>query len=410
MTGRSTLALLRPLFLMLGLLLGSTVASAHKASDSYLTLDAQGSSTFALQWDIALRDLDRELTLDADGDGRLTWGEVRTRWVDIEQFAWSALQLQAGGRNCTPLAATPAATPRLASHSDGRYAVLSRRFDCGTGGAHRVDYRLFADSDASHRGILRLRASQVSLPPAGGGPGAAKAWERSEGHDRTLVLVPGAGARELPVQAGETPLHTLAEFVGQGLWHIAIGADHILFLLSLLVVAVLVREPGAWAPAPGLQPVLRDVLRVVTAFTVAHSITLALAALNVWDPPSRWVESLIAGSVLLAALNNLRPVVFRGRWLLTFAFGLVHGFGFAGALKDLGLGDGSLLWPLLGFNLGVELGQLLIVAVFMPLAWALRTTPFYRRTVVAAGSLAMAVISLLWLAERLFELDLLTFV
>jgi hypothetical protein len=268
--------------------------------------------------------------------------------------------------------------------------VLSRKLACAAGtGPRQVDYRLFADSDATHRGILRVAI---------------------EGAEQTLALAPGAGPRELAPAAGHASLRTLDEFIGQGLLHIAIGADHVLFLLSLLVVAVLVREPRAWAPAPGLKPVLRDVLRVVTAFTVAHSVTLALAVLDVWNPSSRWVESLIAASVLLAALNNLRPVVFRGRWALTFAFGLVHGFGFASALKDVGLGSGSLFWPLFGFNLGVELGQLLIVAVFMPLAWALRATAFYRRAVVAGGSLAIALLSLLWLAERLFDLELLGFV
>lgn len=367
------------------LLLVAATASAHKASDSYLTLQSAGDQ-HTLQWDIALRDLDRELALDADGDGRLTWREVHTRWADIERLAWSALTVTAKEQACSSDGSRSA--PQLESHSDGRYVALSRTLTCAGGVApQRVNYRLFADSDATHRGLLRVT---------------------SEGHDQTLVLVPGAGARTLPTRASDTPQHTLVEFIGQGIWHIAIGADHILFLLSLLVVAVLVREPGAWAPAKGLKPVVFDVLRVVTAFTVAHSITLALAVLDVWNPPSRWVESLIAASVLLAALNNLRPVVHQGRWLITFAFGLVHGFGFAGALKDVGLGGGSLVWPLLGFNLGVELGQLLIVAAFMPLAWAFRATLFYRRGVVLAGSGVIAVLALVWLAERLFDLALLT--
>lgn len=387
MRGLLSAGRLRRMLAGLCLALCAAAGQAHKASDSYLTLAASGSGgEYTLRWDIALRDLDRELALDADTDGRLSWGEVRRRWADIEQFAWAALQLP----GCTPVAAAPASAPALDTHSDGRYAVLSRKLACAAGtGPRQVDYRLFADSDATHRGILRVAI---------------------EGAEQTLALVPGAGPRELVPAAGHASLRTLDEFIGQGLLHIAIGADHVLFLLSLLVVAVLVREPRAWAPAPGLKPVLRDVLRVVTAFTLAHSVTLALAVLDVWNPSSRWVESLIAASVLLAALNNLRPVVFRGRWALTFAFGLVHGFGFASALKDVGLGSGYLFWPLFGFNLGVELGQLLIVAVFMPLAWALRATAFYRRAVVAGGSLAIALLSLLWLAERLFDLELLGFV
>ena len=112
--------------------------------------------------------------------------------------------------------------------------------------------------------------------------------------------------------------------------------------------------------------------KVVTAFTVAHSITLSLAALGVISLPSRLVESAIAASVVLAALNNVCPVVYGGRWIIAFCFGLIHGFGFASVLTDLGLPQDSLLLALVAFNLGVELGQLAIVAVFLPIAYALR--------------------------------------
>jgi len=143
----------------------------------------------------------------------------------------------------------------------------------------------------------------------------------------------------------------------------------------------------------------------VTAFTVAHSITLALSVLDVVDPPSRWVESVIAASVVLAALNNLWPLVSEARWKLTFAFGLVHGFGFASALKDAGLAKGALAAPLVGFNVGVEIGQLCIVAVVLPLAWSLRGTRTYRGA-FAGGSLAIAAVAALWLVQRAFDLSL----
>ena len=145
---------------------------------------------------------------------------------------------------------------------------------------------------------------------------------------------------------------------------------------------------------------------MVTAFTIAHSITLALAALSVVTLPSRLVESAIAASVVLAALNNLWPLVQRARWLVAFTFGLIHGFGFASVLADLGLPQESLVVALLGFNLGVEAGQLVIVAVFLPLAYAVRETWFYRRAVVAGGSGLIAVIAAVWLAERALDLKL----
>jgi hypothetical protein len=192
--------------------------------------------------------------------------------------------------------------------------------------------------------------------------------------------------------------------------HIWMGFDHLLFLLSLLLPAVLVRSrvPGAtWTGAPTFRHAFWDVFRVVTAFTVAHSITLSLAALGVVSLPSRLVESAIAASVVLAALNNVRPVVFGGRWIIAFAFGLIHGFGFASVLADLGLPRDSLLLALVAFNVGVELGQLAIVAVFLPIAYALRDTWLYRRVILAGGSLLVAVLAALWLAERALDTTLL---
>ena len=149
-------------------------------------------------------------------------------------------------------------------------------------------------------------------------------------------------------------------------------------------------------------------LWVVTAFTVAHSITLTLAALQIVELPSRLVESAIAASVVLAAANNLYPVVERRRWLVAFSFGLIHGFGFASVLTELGLPQEALVLSLLGFNLGVETGQLAIVAVFLPVAFVLRNTPLYRKGVFVAGSWLTLLVALIWLLERAFNLKLIS--
>ena len=142
---------------------------------------------------------------------------------------------------------------------------------------------------------------------------------------------------------------------------------------------------------------------------MAHSITLSLATLGLVTLPSRWVEAAIALSVVLAALNNVWPVVHRGRWVVAFCFGLIHGFGFASVLQDLGLPREALALALVGFNVGVELGQLAIVAVFLPLAFAVRRTAFYQKGVLVGGSLLIALVAGIWLAERLFNLKVLPF-
>ena len=198
-----------------------------------------------------------------------------------------------------------------------------------------------------------------------------------------------------------------ADYVRHGVWHIWIGFDHILFLVSLLLPAVLVRHAGCWKERETLKASVLDVVRIVTAFTLAHSLTLTLAALGALSLPSRLVESAIAASVVLAALNNLWPLVHRWRAAVAFAFGLIHGFGFASVLADLGLPQDALVVSLVGFNVGVELGQLAIVAAFLPLAHALRRGLFYRRVVLGGGSALIALLAMVWLAERAFDLKLL---
>jgi hypothetical protein len=174
-------------------------------------------------------------------------------------------------------------------------------------------------------------------------------------------------------------LRQFIDYIAHGVWHIWIGFDHLLFLLSLLLPAVLIRVDGGWTGAARFRDALWDVVKVVSAFTLAHSITLTLAALDVIQLPSRWVESAIAASVIVAALNNLVVMAGASRWLFAFAFGLIHGFGFASVLADLGLPQNALLLALVAFNLGVELGQLAIVALFLPLAWGVRNQWIYRR-------------------------------
>lgn len=361
-------------------------ALAHKPSDAYLRLSLQGA-TLEQRFDIALRDLDRELDLDADADGVLVWGELRGSAGAIQALAEQGLSIDlrdAQGQACKPGAYRPL---QIATHSDGRYAVLSRSWNCeGSPQALTLGYRLFAASDPTHRGIARL--------------------ERGVEPPQLLVLPPDGRPQQLKLGDGAAALG-LGGFFLEGVHHIWIGIDHVLFLLVLLLPAVLLRLSVSWAPAPVLRPALVEVVGVVTAFTVAHSITLGLAVFGLLDPPSRWVESLIAASVLLAALNNLWPVVKQARWKLSFVFGLIHGFGFAGALKDLGLGEASLAAPLLMFNLGVEAGQLAIVAVFVPLAWLLRKQRFYVRWLLGGGSLLAAALALVWLLERAFDLKLL---
>jgi hypothetical protein len=374
------MTLRRFLCLMLSLCAWVAVpAMAHKASDSYLVLQVKGREV-AGQWDIALRDIDFAIGLDANGDGDITWGEVQARHPDIAAWALGRLKLERGG-DC----ALKAAEHLVDNHTDGAYAVLRLTGTCPTDSqALTLGYRLLFDIDQLHRGLLRLEVDGVS---------------------HTSVLGPDTSV--LNVKAGETSrLAQFGQYLVEGTFHIWIGFDHVLFLLSLLLPAVLVRESRRWTGVGSLRTALTEVLWVVTAFTVAHSITLSIAALQIVELPSRLVESAIAASVALAAANNLWPVVERRRWLVAFGFGLIHGFGFASVLTELGLPKDALVLSLLGFNVGVEIGQLVIVACFLPAAYLLRNSPFYRKGVLVGGSILTLLVALVWLAERVFNLKL----
>jgi hypothetical protein len=369
----------RLLLSVLLLLMGAPVL-AHKASDSYLVLDVRGQQV-AGQWDIALRDIDFAIGLDADGNGEITWGELRARHTEVAAWALSALTLERGG--VCPLQVTQ---HQVDEHTDGTYAVLKLAGTCPSAeGELGVNYRLLFDEDALHRGLLRVDLDGVT---------------------HSAIMAPDAALQRFSAEKPSL-LAQFGQFFVQGVWHIWIGFDHILFLLSLLLPVVLVREAGRWRGVGRFGEALREVLWVVTSFTVAHSITLSLAALGLVSLPSRLVESAIAFSVVLAALNNLKPVVNQRRWLIAFVFGLIHGFGFASVLAELGLPADTLVLSLVGFNVGVEAGQLAIVAVFLPVAFWLRNTGLYRQGVFVGGSLLTLLIALVWLAERALDLKLL---
>ena len=356
------------------LMLRAGAADAHRPSDAFLTLSAEGPALRG-QWEIALRDIDVVAAVDGDGDRRLTWGELSAARGAIDAAVLSALSIDADGRACALRTTDLMVDDRV----EGRFAWIGLAGDCPAAPDKlTIHYHLLFDVDPTHRGILVLNAG-----------GAA----------HTAIFAPGSEDVALTL-AAPSAWRAFTEYLREGIHHIWIGADHILFLVSLLLPCVLLREAGRWRGVAKLRLALWDVVAVVTAFTAAHSITLTLAALGVVRLPTALTESAIAASVFLAALNNVWPVVTRARWMAAFGFGLVHGFGFASVLGELGLPDGARLLALVAFNLGVEAGQLSIVALVLPLAFALRDTAFYRRAVFTGGSLAVAAIAAFWFSQR----------
>ncbi|HKS38339.1 MAG TPA: HupE/UreJ family protein [Verrucomicrobiae bacterium] len=358
-------------------------AHAHRASDSYLNLRAEGS-TVTGQWDIALRDIEHVIPLDANDDGDITRGEVLSRRPEIARYAAAHLQVRTGD---TALQMRVAEL-LVEDFSDGTYAVL--RFALEGGGLARivqVDYRAFFDLDPQHRGLMRLE---------------------SGGRIHSAIFSPEKPSQHFEL-ATPSGWQQFIDFGREGVWHIWIGFDHILFLLALLLPSVLRRGSNGWEVADGFRPAFVKVLKIVTAFTIAHSITLSLATLDLVRLPSRLVEATIAASVVLAALNNIRPIFPERGWIVAFAFGLIHGFGFANVLADLGLTNQTLALALVGFNVGVEIGQLAIVAVFLPLAFNLRSSWVYQKLTFRLGSAMIAVLAATWMMERIGDFKVLPF-
>ena len=350
------------------LLLVAFGASAHEPSRSLLTLDVDGDELHG-RWDIALRDLEDAIGLDANGDSAVSWGELAARQDAVVAYAAPRLRVAADSVPCA-LAARPAGVD---VHGGGAFAVLELDGQCAEPPRHlTVGYDLMFDVDGAHRGLVTV----------GSAAGA-------------VTAVASADASELELELAELDWpSTLRRFLVEGVHHIWEGYDHLAFVALLLLPIVLAR-----GPRPNVRSAAGEIVRVVTAFTVAHSLTLALAASGHVAIPARIVELAIAASVLVAAAFNVVPNAPRLGAKLAFGFGLVHGLGFANALGDLG-GGRQLVATLAGFNLGVELGQLVVVGGLLPLLFVVSRSARGRVTVNATGSVACAALAVVWIAER----------
>ena len=190
------------------------------------------------------------------------------------------------------------------------------------------------------------------------------------------------------------------DFLWQGVLHIVYGIDHVLFIIVLLLTSVLASVNRTWTPLPSFKPAFINTLKIITLFTIAHSITLSLAALELVSLNSALVESVIAFSIIAIALNNIKPLYNTHAWLLVFLFGLFHGLGFASVMGDLQFRTVLLERILIMFNVGVELGQLAIVVIAFPLLFMLRKWAYYHRGIVTPLSLGSIVVASFWLLQR----------
>lgn len=353
-------------------------AWAHKPSDALLRVTVE-ATTLQVRWEVALRDLEVAPGGIDDGDGLLHRRELLAKEAALFEQLRAHVRIAAGGTSCELASSAPI---EVTEHSDGAYAALTAVVRCPATGALSIDYDYLFAADPQHRLIVQIGAETHIL-------------SRDE---HTLRIDTSAPAR-------------ISNLFSSGLVHILEGTDHLLFLFALLLPAVLVQRKTRRVPAETFRPVLSEVLKVVTAFTVAHSFTLSLAVLGLATLPARLVEPAIAASVIVAAVANLLPPRERSwlggaRWPIAYILGLLHGYGFSSALDDAGLEGAGVAMPLLTFNLGVEAGQLAVVLLLLPLLFLLRRWSRYERLVLMGCSLVVALIACGWFVERTFDVSL----
>jgi hypothetical protein len=367
---------------LLATLLGVNSARAHKASDSYLTIRLD-ERPIQLCWDLALRDLEAAVGLDVDDDGQITWGELKSRQDAITTYALSHLQI-ISERSKVEL---DVAEFLVDYHSDGAYVVLVLKLrQANVRSRLQLHYSALFDIDRQHRAILHIE---------------------SDGRTETAVL--GPDQRSYQIDGQPQTGKNFRSFIREGVWHIWTGFDHLLFLAVLLLPTLLQGGHFCGRPDDPANRTVSNILKTVTAFTFAHSLTLALAVFQVVSIPARFIEAAIAGSVVIAAANNLVPLLRARGWVLAGSFGLIHGFGFANVLGDLSLPRHSLAVGLFGFNLGVELGQLAVVGILLPVIFLGRRSLPVRRVTLVFGSGSIALVAAIWMAERIFDARLLPF-
>ncbi len=344
-------------------MLACATVRAHQPGLSTVFVDL-GSNRLTAEMILAWQELEDAVPLDGNHDRILSDDELAAAMARLLRLAEIALSFESDGRMLSLKA--PPTVRRDTNDTTGIQFQLT--FELPPTEILTVTSDIIAELQRGHSQILTVRRDDTTL--------IETVLERN----KPTVDLPLAALHEQ-----KTP-SALRQFLMLGIEHIVTGWDHLAFLFGLLVVG------GK----------LRDAVKIITSFTLAHSLTLALATLNIINIPSRIVEPLIAASVIYVGFENIVRDNFSKRWMLTFAFGLIHGCGFASVLREMGIGTHgtSVVTPLVWFNIGVETGQLAIAAIMLPLIWKLK--PAFPKRWVPATSVGLIVIGSYFLAQHMW--------
>ena len=377
--------LARVFALIVGLALALPVASfAHARGEDYVFLNFHPDRIEGL-FEVHFDDLREKLGIEVRN------GDPTAQMPQVEQTAPRVQEYLTRGFSIGPVGGAPYELEFLRRSvvelPQGAFAQY--HFSASTGPLPdqlAVSHSMFYEDDRLHRGLLMVEYN-------------AKTDTTYPGEYTALIFSRGNAEQELDLTDIPSILAP-RDMIYQGMLHIWIGIDHILFLLALMLPTVLTLRNGDWQPVDRFRGAFFNLLKIVTVFTFAHSVTLLLAALDFVSVPSRLVESMIALSIVLVAINNIVGKVRDGGLLIILALGLFHGLGFASVMGHLPFRMVDLLRSVVGFNIGVELGQLAIVAVLFPVLFFLRKSRHYQPLVLKGVSVVLAAVALWWFLQR----------
>ena len=373
-----------------------SISNAHSPDQSYLYLRIYKSSIGG-RFEMTAKDMNKALGLNLPK--KLSIEIVEPHLPKIKEYLISRSNFKARSENYT-VRFTETTVLNLEEMDDftrfnfelDGVTVVPEEMD--------IDYSVMFDKDPNHKGMLIIEYN----------------WKAGIVSNEALfsnIYSKGDTQQSLSLKDASIMKGFIA-LIKLGVWHIWIGLDHILFIVALILPSVVRRKENyqsvtdgnnPWIPVDNFKSAFWYIIKIITFFTIAHSITLALASLNIINLSSRIVESIIALSIALAALHNITPIFKQKEWVIAFGFGLFHGFGFASVLGEKGLGGDYMILSLLGFNIGVELGQVLIICMIFPILFLIRKLKLYP-SLLKYGSMVLIFISLYWFIERGFEVDL----
>jgi len=358
-------------------------ANAHRQGESYVFFSVTDEALSG-RFEATLVDIDKLIPLDADGNGEVTRDEFNARADEVYSFFADRFSISSEGTD---------------------YPIASNGFDfldAGFGTFAKIEFTV-PDLSPTPESVEVNYEPLSDINPAHLGYGVIENNSRTGVKDNesyiSMVFSPGESSQQMSL-IGPSSWEIFKDFVIHGVWHIWLGFDHVLFLITLLLPAVLMRQTSQWMPVDDFRTAFINVIKIVTVFTVSHTITLSLAALGVFTLPVSFVEAVIALSIAVVALGNMFPIFHNRVLIVVFIFGLFHGFGFANVLEPLGVNPAAKVVGLAAFNIGVELGQIAIVAVLFPILYLIRRWSAYPFLALKVGSVAIILVAGLWLVER----------